>query len=130
MPKRVWQDRIVQNPRTFTVTNNSDGTVTLVPAPGIVSQVGTPSNAAFMNGIETDLTDNLLYAENVRGTIAVPTLNNGQVTRIDHKVGTTIIRSDVFTYATNLITEVRTIIATGDTITFKYHTDTIQVEVI
>lgn len=55
MTQRVWQDRIVENPRTFTVQNNPNGTITLIPAPGIVTQEGTPVNAAGLNGIETDL---------------------------------------------------------------------------
>lgn len=53
---RVWQDRIVQNPRTFTVQNNADGTITLIPSPGAVAQAGTPVNATMLNGIETDIT--------------------------------------------------------------------------
>lgn len=52
---RTWVDRVVEKPRTFTMQNNVDGTVTLVPAPGAIVQVGTPVNAANLNGIETDL---------------------------------------------------------------------------
>jgi len=54
---RVWQDRIVEKPRTFSVQNNADGTITLVPAPGTIVQAGTPVNATNLNGIETDLAD-------------------------------------------------------------------------
>lgn len=68
--------------------------------------------------------------QDIKGTIQYPTIVNGQVTQILHQSGATVIRSDVFTYATNLITEVRTIIATGATVTFKYHTDTLETEVI
>lgn|GEM_PF-6643753 len=39
------------------------------------------------------------------------------------------VRTDVFTYVTNLITEVRTL-AAGGTITYKYHLDTLETEVI
>lgn len=77
-----------------------------------------------------------LQTNNVKGTIAYPTTVSGQITRIDHKSGDTVVRSDVFTYTTDtttnkitLITEVRTL-NTGDTVTFKYHTDTLEVEVI
>jgi hypothetical protein len=52
---RIWKDRIVEKPRTFTIQNNSDGTVTLIPAPGAIIETGTPVNAAALNGIETDL---------------------------------------------------------------------------
>lgn len=53
--KTNWTDRVVQKPRTYTMQNNSDGTVTLTPAPGTVTQAGTPVNAANLNKIENEL---------------------------------------------------------------------------
>jgi hypothetical protein len=50
-----WQDRIVQKPLTYTMTNNADGTITLTPAPGTVTQAGTPVNATALNNIENKL---------------------------------------------------------------------------
>jgi hypothetical protein len=55
MAKRVWKDRIVARPRTFTIQENQDGTITLIPAPGEIIQEGTPINAANLNGLEEDL---------------------------------------------------------------------------
>lgn len=52
---RVWKDKVVERPRTFTSQNNADGTITLVPAPGQIIEAGTPVNAANLNGIEADL---------------------------------------------------------------------------
>lgn len=83
----------------------------------------------FQNQMNTISTNDELR-QDIKGTIQYPTIVNGQVTQILHQSGTTVIRSDVFTYATNLITEVRTIIATGQTLTFKYHLDTLETEVI
>lgn len=48
-----WKDRVVEKPRTYVITDNGDGTVTLTPAPGTVVQEGTPVNATNMNKIET-----------------------------------------------------------------------------
>lgn len=48
----TWEDRLVEKPRTFTVTNNPDGTITLTPAPGVVLDEGTAVNAAVMNSLE------------------------------------------------------------------------------
>lgn len=223
---RIWQDRIVEKPRTFIQTSNADGSITLTPSPGTVTQIGTPVSAANLNGIEADLStyaadtgvanayamalspvptayvtgklyrflaeysntgvstlnvnslgeknivkdvhgrdleagdiqagqvtsvifdgivfqlqptshntevtkiSQMLMADNIQGTIATPVIVGSQINEIDHMSGSTKIRTDVFTYATNLITEVRTIVATGDTVTFKYHTDTLNVEVI
>lgn len=45
-----WVDRKVERPNTFVIQNNSDGTITLIPAPGTISEVGTPLNAENLNG--------------------------------------------------------------------------------
>lgn len=45
-----WVDRKVERPNTFVIQNNTDGTVTLIPAPGTIQQVGTPLNAENLNG--------------------------------------------------------------------------------
>lgn len=50
-----WQDKIVQNPLTFDVQNNPDGSITLIPKPGAVTQAGTPVNAANLNKLEDNL---------------------------------------------------------------------------
>jgi hypothetical protein len=85
---------------------------------------------AINKNIDTDLSVINLLLTDIKGTDAYPIIVSNQVNEIDHKIGTTIIRTDVFTYSTNLITEVRTIVATGQILTFKYHTDTLETEVI
>lgn len=50
--KTVWKDRNIQKPNTFQVQNNPDGTITLIPAPGTITEKGTPVNAVNMNKIE------------------------------------------------------------------------------
>ena len=40
MARRIWKDRAVEKPRTFTIQNNPDGTVTLIPAPGTIVEPG------------------------------------------------------------------------------------------
>lgn len=54
-----WKDRVVEKPRTFTMQQNPDGTITLVPAPGTVVQEGTPVNAANLNKLENGLVSHL-----------------------------------------------------------------------
>ena len=51
----VWKDRVVERPRTFNIQNNPDGTVTLVPAPGVIVESGTPVNAVNLNKLEQGL---------------------------------------------------------------------------
>lgn len=51
----LWKDRAVEKPRTYTLQNNPDGTVTLVPSPGTIVEVGTPVNANNLNKLEQGL---------------------------------------------------------------------------
>lgn len=51
--KTNWQDRQVEKPLTFTMSNNPDGTVTLTPAEGTVVNPGTPLSANNLNKLET-----------------------------------------------------------------------------
>lgn len=50
--KQMWEDRQVEFPMTFTMVENDNGTVTLTPYPGVVSNEGTKFTAARMNNIE------------------------------------------------------------------------------
>ncbi len=60
----VWKDRIVQFARRFTKTGETGTGVTLTPDPGIVTEGGTPVNAANMNKIEQGIDDAHLIADN------------------------------------------------------------------
>ena len=54
--KQTWADRVVQHAKRFTYTD--DGThLTLTSAPGTVTAVGTPVNAANLNHIEDGIVD-------------------------------------------------------------------------
>ncbi len=50
--KNKWIDHIVEKPNTYTVAENSDGTVTHTPAFGTVIQEGTPLSASNLNNME------------------------------------------------------------------------------
>lgn len=47
-----WENREVERPRTYIMTENGDGTVTLTPSEGTVFAAGTPLDAANLNKIE------------------------------------------------------------------------------
>lgn len=53
--KTVWTNKIVEKPRTYLFQQNADGTVTLVPKEGTVTEPGTPINADNMNNIENGI---------------------------------------------------------------------------
>jgi hypothetical protein len=78
----------------------------------------------------TSLTTQMAENTTIKGTTQNIIWNNdGTVQQIQHKdSGGNVLRTDSFTYATNLITEVRTV--GTSTLTFKYHLDTLQTEVI
>ena len=78
----------------------------------------------------SDKADNALQSGSVKGTIQSITFDvDGTVQKVQHKDGINLIREDVFTYAPNLITEVRTL-TSGGSITFINHLDTLETEVI
>lgn len=53
--KTEWKDQNVENPRTYSVRDNGDSTVTLMDALGTVTELGTPVNAENMNKIENGI---------------------------------------------------------------------------
>jgi hypothetical protein len=53
--KTIWTNREVERPRTFTMQDNGDGTITLIPAEGQIIEPGTPIIAQTMNKIEETL---------------------------------------------------------------------------
>ena len=55
--KNTWVDQDVERPKTYEVTNNQDGSITLTDSFGLVTELGTPVNAANMNHIEDGLVD-------------------------------------------------------------------------
>jgi hypothetical protein len=65
--KNTWKDRVVANPMTFTLQNNPDGTVTLIPAEGEIIEQGTPITANNMNSIEQGIADAVPYSGATQG---------------------------------------------------------------
>lgn len=55
--KTVWKDRVVEKPRNYTKTDNADGTITLTPSPGVVTEAGTPIIAASLNNMDQGIFD-------------------------------------------------------------------------
>jgi len=78
------------------------------------------------------LSTNLGLKDDIKGSTKSIIFNtDGTIQKVTHKdVGDFILREDVFTYATNLITEVRTLAGTAETITYINHLDTLETEVI
>lgn len=52
-----WKDHVVQRKRTYRMSENNDGTITLTPEEGEVYQQGTPINANRLNHMEQGIYD-------------------------------------------------------------------------
>jgi len=55
--KTVWQDRYIETPNKYQLTENQDNTVTLTEVTGTIYTEGTDVNADHMNNIEDGLED-------------------------------------------------------------------------
>ena len=53
-----WTNREVEKPRTYIMTDNGDGTITLTPSEGQVFAPGTPLDATNLNKMEQQIATN------------------------------------------------------------------------
>ncbi|KRE33434.1 hypothetical protein [Paenibacillus sp. Soil724D2] len=136
---RVWQDRAVSTPNTYTKSAETSGSVTLVANPGTITQAGTPVNAANLNALEQGVAGSL---QKSGGTVTGATsftgyqnvlkiaqlelatdtrsltlsYTNGDLTQVLEKDGATIVRTTNLAYTNGTLTTV-TEIAGGNTVT-------------
>ena len=108
---------------------------------GVVDSVPTQgsTNAVSSGGVydeiadlkddlsESDVLQKLLH-DNVPDTVQNYTFTDGTVSKVEHKSGNVIKRSDVFTYGTSSITEVRTL-DSGESLTIVTNLSTLETTV-
>ncbi|MCD8024516.1 MAG: hypothetical protein LUE64_03180, partial [Candidatus Gastranaerophilales bacterium] len=70
--KTTWYDQDVENPRTYDIKRNSDGTYTLTDAFGEVTELGTPVNAENMNNIEEGVYNALNHSQITNCILSTP----------------------------------------------------------
>lgn len=66
--KNTWVDQDVERPKTYEVTNNQDGSITLTDSFGLVTELGTPVNAVNMNHIEDGINGCAIRKHNLTET--------------------------------------------------------------
>ena len=104
--------------RTITAAKLALG---VIPTPDTtLSQSGVPADAKktgdeitaineSLDDVKADLVKELLTEDTIPGTTQTVTMTDGKVTQVAHTQGNTTLRTDVFTYSTGSITEVRTL---------------------
>ena len=81
-----------------------------------------------ITSLKQDLTQQLLINDEVPNTVQSYTFSDGSVSQIVHKRSGTMIRTDVFTYGTSSITEVRTL-NTGESLTIVTNLETLETSI-
>lgn len=77
--------------------------------------------------LNDDSHDYLLLQTSIKGSTATITKNSdGKVSVITHKIGTTTVRTDTFTYAATTITEVRDLTGKNKKLTLVYNLVTLE----
>ncbi len=127
--KMTWQDRVVEKARTFTMTNNPDGTISLTPSPGVVVQEGTPVNAGNMNHLEQGIWDAYWQsgaAPLEDGLDTVLVRESGLLVRVDESASGVLRRRTEFAWVGGALASVTTTIHAADGVTVaRQWTDTL-----
>jgi hypothetical protein len=69
-----WANREVEKPRTYIMTDNGDGTITLTPSEGEIFVAGTPLDAVNLNKMENQIAANDANKVNKAGDTMTGTL--------------------------------------------------------
>ena len=86
---------------------------------------GAAADAKVVGNLKSAM--NLLHDE-IPTTVQTYVFTDGSVSQVLHKSGNTTVRTDTFTYATNTITEVRTL-NTGESLTIETNLQTLETTV-
>ena len=93
------------------------------------SQARQAADTALGNDVQDLKSANSLHDDEIDNTVQTITFaSDGSVQKIEHKRNNVIIRTDTFTFAANMITEVRTL-NTGETLTIATNLTTLETTV-
>ena len=84
-----------------------------------------------VSDLKRAITDVNLLDEMIMGTVQTISFDQGgNVSRIVHSKNGAAVRTDVFTFGAGTITEVRTLAATGESVTITTNTATLETTVV
>lgn len=89
------------------------------------SQVRAAADTTLGNDVQDLKSAMKLLCEEIPNTVQTYVFADGSVSQVLHKSGNTTVRTDTFTYATNTITEVRTL-NTGESLTIVTNLQTLE----
>ena len=93
------------------------------------AQARAEADTALGNDVDDLKSATSLHDDEIDNTVQTITFgSDGSVQKIEHKRNNVIIRTDTFTFATNMITEVRTL-NTGETLTIATNLTTLETTV-
>lgn len=130
----TYPDKVLLNNEALYVIQ-ANGSRSVKFGDGVTSVADLPYSMDYSGSALADIeliNTQLMVSDDIKGTRQTVTLNeDGTIQMIVHDYISTseIVRTDVFTYAENIITEVRTL-TTGETLTFTVNTDTLLTEVV
>ena len=107
------------------LNNNVDPVGSAVIVDSSLTIQGAAADAKVVGNLKSAM--NLLHDE-IPTTVQTYVFTDGSVSQVLHKSGNTTVRTDTFTYATNTITEVRTL-KTGESLTIVTNLQTLETTV-
>lgn len=123
------------NASLMTPTNIKDGSVTTSKlADGAVTTAkladGSVTAEKLNDAVRGQISDLkstfALFQENIPGTVQTIAFDSaGNIQSVTHKENNVVVRTDVFTFASSTITEVRTL-ASGESLTIVTNTETLE----
>lgn len=113
-----------QTAATTATTKASEAAASAASVSASASQIST--NTSDISDLKSATS---LHDDEIDNTVQTITFaSDGSVQKIEHKRNNVIIRTDTFTFATNMITEVRTL-NTGETLTIATNLTTLETTV-
>jgi hypothetical protein len=134
-----WATADISRTATDTVVDPADVVPDITDLLNIITEIETKGAETIASipqdytALTTEVSDLksafALFQENIPGTVQTIAFDSaGNVQSITHMEGTTAVRTDVFTFGTSTITEVRTL-ATGESLTIVTNTTTLMTTV-
>lgn len=121
-------DRLKETDTTLSVSGKAADAAATGQAISAEAEARAEADTALGNDVDDLKSAMSLLHDEIPNTVQTYTFTDGSVSQVLHKSGNTTVRTDTFTYATNTITEVRTL-NTGESLTIVTNLQTLETAV-